>query len=435
MYFQKLVAIKCSGDIWAEEKEIQEEVYKEVKKLCCCGAIMAMLIVLYVCTYSDKEQDINNGVIEKEVSETQRILTYETENGTVQGSTKITIPEMPYSEQEAQKLFAEVTKVLEQKILGDNISLENVCKDLNFIENIEDNPVEIQWSTDNEEVINSEGEVFCAGDTFPEGGIVMVTAELSVGEHQQEYRFPVRVTMPEEKDIIWWQRAVERKLKNIVEQGKEEKVVSLPKNIEGYAISFQEQQNKRPWYYLLAIPVITGMLFYGNRQEAEKQREKRKKGMLRDYPEILSRFSLYVQAGMTGKKALERLVHEYETQNNQVKKGDRKNVRYGYEELRRTYYEMKGGVSEHEAYKNMGERTGLSEYKQFSTIMIQQLEKGTKGFLHMLQQETGEAFEQRKRLAKEAGEEAGTKMLLPMGILFVITLALIMIPPCLSFIF
>ena len=224
----------------------------------------------------------------------------------------------------------------------------------------------------------------------------------------------------------------------ILEQGQEDREIRLPDNIEGYAINFQGEEEKKPWHYLLAIPVVAGALFYGNQQEAEKKKRERQEGLLRDYPELLSRFSLYTQAGMTSKNALGKLVSEYEIQKEESrqemkgKKGIK--VRHGYEELRRTYHEMKSGISEHEAYKNMGERIALSEYKKFSTIMIQQLEKGSKGFLLMLQQETGEAFEKRKRLAKEAGEKAGTRMLLPMGILFVITLVLIMVPPCLSFV-
>ena len=96
---------------------------------------------------------------------------------------------------------------------------------------------------------------------------------------------------------------------------------------------------------------------------------------------------------------------------------------------------MQSGVSEHIAYKNLGERTGLAEYKKFSAILVQQLEQGSRSFLESLQQETRDAFEKRKRNAKEAGEKAGTKLLLPMGILLVITLVVIMTPAFLSFTF
>lgn len=438
IYFQRLVAEKQNSDIWQDAEDIKEETYQEIKKLLYCVGGVAVFILIYLFTYTEKDMLLTDGSIEKQQTQTQQTLFYKAEDGAIQGTTKITIPEKPYSEQEAQQLFKEAQQIIEEEVSGENQSLEQVSQDLNFMEEIEDSPVEIEWSTDKEHLISSAGEVHGTLDS-KEGEIVTVTARLSLGEYAQEYSFPVCVVMPEVKDKLWWQRAVQRKLETVIEQTKEEKEIKLPDKIEGEKIDFQGIKKKRPWYYLLAIPVITVALFYGTQQEAQKKKVKRNKGLLRDYPEILSRFSLYIQAGMTSKNALGKLVSEYETQREDDKeKGKKKatmKVRYGYEELRRTYYEMKSGISEHEAYKNMGERIGLSEYKQFSTLMIQQLEKGSRGFLHMLQQETGEAFQQQKRLAKEAGEETGTKLLLPMGILFVITLVLIIIPPCLSFIF
>lgn len=438
MYFQRLVAIKQNSDIWQEAGKIQEETYQEIRKLLYCTALITIVVLIYLFTYQEKETFIKDGVIEKEQSQRQQTLIYKTENGAIEGSAKITIPEKPYSEQEAQQLFKEARQVIDREILGENQSLEKVSKDLNFVEVIENSPVEIQWSTEKEYLISSQGEVYSTLNS-DQGEIVTITVQLSVGEYAQEYSFLACVVMPEVKDKLWWQRAVQRQLETIIEQTKEKKEIKLPDRIEGEEIEFQGIKQKKPWYYLVAVPIITIALFYGTQQEAQKKREKRNKGLLRDYPEILSRLSLYIQAGMTSKNAIGKLVSEYEVQReNSREKGKKKateKIRYGYEELRRTYYEMKSGISEHEAYKNMGERIGLPEYKQFSTLMIQQLEKGSRGFLHRLQQETGEAFWQQKRLAREAGEEAGTKMLLPMGILFVITLVLIMVPPCLSFIF
>lgn len=436
LYFQKLVATKQSADIWQEEEGLRKEAYKEVQKLLYCILGLTVLLMIYLCTYSVEEDSVTEGILEKEEEETQYQLSFQAENGAVKGSTKVTIPERPYSEQEAQELFVQVQEVLEKQVLGENESLDKVSRDLNFCDRVENIPVDIQWSTDKEELINSEGEVFCSSKN-QEGEVVMITAELSLREYVQEYSFPVCVAMPDARDKVWWQRAVDRSLQGILEQEQQEKQIRLPKAIEGYAINFQGEENKRPWYYLLAIPVVGMTLFYGNQQEAERKKKERHTGLLRDYPELISRFSLYIQAGMTSKNALGKLVDEYEAHQEErrdITKKQGRRARYGYEELCRTYHEMKSGISEHEAYKNLGERIALSEYKRFSTIMIQQLEKGSKGFLITLQQETREAFEKRKRLAREAGEEAGTKMLMPMGILFVITLVLIMVPPCLSFV-
>ena len=129
----------------------------------------------------------------------------------------------------------------------------------------------------------------------------------------------------------------------------------------------------------------------------------------------------------------QKIVDDYELEK-ESRKGKQKVESFGYEELCKTYYEMKSGSSEHAAYIAMGERIGLAEYRRLTTLLVQQLEKGSKTFLQSLQQETVEAFEKKKRFAREAGEKAGTKLLLPMGLMLFVTLVIIMVPAIFSFV-
>ena len=52
--------------------------------------------------------------------------------------------------------------------------------------------------------------------------------------------------------------------------------------------------------------------------------------------------------------------------------------------------------------------------------------------MQLLEQEVSDAFEERKNLAKKSGEEAGTKMLFPMMMMFGIIIVIIMVPAFLS---
>ena len=51
---------------------------------------------------------------------------------------------------------------------------------------------------------------------------------------------------------------------------------------------------------------------------------------------------------------------------------------------------------------------------------------------HILRLEALQAFENRKARAKKLGEEAGTKLLIPMFIMFAVVLVMIMIPAFLT---
>ena len=56
------------------------------------------------------------------------------------------------------------------------------------------------------------------------------------------------------------------------------------------------------------------------------------------------------------------------------------------------------------------------------------MKKGTKGLAVLLKQEADRAFEERKNLAKRLGEEAGTKMLIPLFLMLLVVLVMIVVP-------
>lgn len=427
-YVKKLKGIKQEAHIFKSEQEIEQEIRKEIRKVLCCTLVLAFMVVLYLCSFQSKEDIFWDGNIEKGDYETNYEFCYEAEQGKNTGTVEFTVPQKNYSEEEAYVIFEEVEEKLEQEILGNNESLDKIDTDLCFVDSLEGYPVDITWSTDKGEIVNSNGEVFNFKEEMAEP--VMVTAVLTLGEYEQEYSFPVCVILPDNKDSRWWQKAVDYTLQQVLQNTELKNQFSLPRKIGGSEVDFSQKEEKRPWGLVIAVPVIFFFLLYGNFKEAKKEKQKKERCLIKEYPEIVSRLSLYVQAGMTSKNAIGKMVMDYEKA--KENKGERK-LKYGYEELKKTYYEMNSGISEQQAYKNLGSRIGVSEYKKLSAILVQQLEKGSKDFIVTLQQETREAFEKRKRVARESGEEAGTKMLFPMGILFAVTLVIIMAPACFSF--
>lgn len=148
--------------------------------------------------------------------------------------------------------------------------------------------------------------------------------------------------------------------------------------------------------------------------------------MLLDYPGLIMKFTLLVQAGMTARKAFQKIAGDYRKRKN-------KKERYAYEEILVVCYEMDSGVSEAEAYRRFGERCGQVKYKTFATLLIQNLQKGSRHLEDMLERESVEAWEERKRKARVLGEAAATKLLGPMVLMLLVVMAVIMIPACLTF--
>lgn len=64
--------------------------------------------------------------------------------------------------------------------------------------------------------------------------------------------------------------------------------------------------------------------------------------------------------------------------------------------------------------------------------MSQNLRKGTKGLVQLLRIDALQAFEERKTRARRLGEEAGTKLLLPMFLMLSVVLVIVVVPAFLS---
>ena len=93
---------------------------------------------------------------------------------------------------------------------------------------------------------------------------------------------------------------------------------------------------------------------------------------------------------------------------------------------------MDSGIAESESYENFGRRCDVQMYIKFGALLSQNLRKGTKGMTQLLKIESVQAFEERKARAKRLGEEAGTKLLLPMFLMLAVVLVIVIVPAFLS---
>ena len=67
------------------------------------------------------------------------------------------------------------------------------------------------------------------------------------------------------------------------------------------------------------------------------------------------------------------------------------------------------------------------------TLLTQNLKKGSAGLIASLQEEATRSLSERMRHAREEGERAGAKLLLPMIMMLTVVMVLIMVPACFSF--
>ena len=139
--------------------------------------------------------------------------------------------------------------------------------------------------------------------------------------------------------------------------------------------------------------------------------------------------TLLLSAGMTTRMAWHKIAADYKD-NIEHGKAVRRPV---YDEICKTDYNIQAGISELKAYEQFGKRCDTREYMKLAALLQTNIRKGTKELRRLLEEETADAFEKRKNLAKIKGEEATTKLLMPMMMMLMIVMAIIMIPAVWSF--
>lgn len=341
------------------------------------------------------------------------------------GSILYTVDEQKYTDGEIELLYQDAVAHLPEIILGKNKSMDEVTEDLNLVTAIEGYPFKIEWESSSYSLIHTDGTV--NNKELEKAEIVILQAYFRYDGMEFEQIFPVQIqpaVLTEEELFI---QSVEASLEEQNQASRTGNAMILPDYIENKNVIWKEVIQDNSGYFFLLICVASILIYFSKSRDVEKDLEKRKKELLLDYPEVISKLTLYMGAGMTIRRAFFKMGEDYKRTGAYSKK------RYAYEEILLLVNELQSGISETEAYVHLGKRCQLQPYMKLSALLSQNLRKGSNDLLMMLRQEAAGAFEERKNTARKLGEEAGTKLLMPMMMMLCIVMVIIMFPAFCSF--
>ena len=353
---------------------------------------------------------------------------FQLEARTKEGSfpVNIQIQERVYSEDEMEDVFKRGKEWLDSVWLGENTSTNHVTKNLYFPTYIEELGLTVRWEVENNEWIRPDGTVI--KDVVLENpNSVEVCAVVSYGKEERVYTYEIQMETSEsakEKNI---ENEILSQLKRLDDTNRTGEEIPLPESFLGEQMQWYV---KRPamWPKVFIFGNLILVLLYFTKEERKMQQLKeRDKELEMDYPEIVYRMVLLIDAGMTIRNAWEKMMVEYER-----KKALTGKIRWGYEEMEATLREMNYGIAEIKAYENFGNRCGNQNYIRFSALLIQHVKRGAKGMNQLLMQEVTEAEILWRENSRKRAEEAGTKLLFPMILLMSVVFAVLMIPAFLS---
>lgn len=407
--------------------------YKADKNRCIKYTIAVVIfivgILLLIWDYKGSVSELSDGIRRNSYGEGTKNLNLEVKVGNrTRDEIEVSVSERMYEGEEIEEMFERCIMRMETELLGENTSLNHVVYDLNLMTELQGEPVDISWELDDYSVMNIYGEIE-EEDTVQEGTLVNLKAVITYTQSQENQMLYECAAMvyPEEltKD--------EQMMKNIQEEIQQkdastqaEEILLLPDHVDGKELKYFIKMDQRG-IILIVLSIVIGVLLYAQElQNQGKELQKRRQQMLLDYPEILNKLTLLLGAGMTIKKAFRKIAQDYEM--GKAVWG----TRFAYEEMKIALREMESGITEAESYERFGKRCNMQEYIRLGALLSQNMRKGTKGLTHILRLEAIQAFENRKAQAKKFGEEAGTKLLIPMFIMLTVVLVMVIVPAFLS---
>ena len=332
---------------------------------------------------------------------------------------QVEIEEQEYEEQEIEKLFSDVMEKLDETVLGDNQSFDRVEKDLKLVNSLEGYPVQIDWELDSYKVMNIYGEIQ-EEKLVKEGTLVEIRGTITYLEEKTIYIRNVMIYPMQLEGIDLIRHQIKEAVLEQEKSTRKNNSFTLPTEVEGRKLTWSQKRNYTGLYVIFLGVMISVFLVYREQEEKKKLQIQKQEELVRSYPAVVSKLNMLLGTGMTIRNAWEKIVLSCEG------KG------IVYEEMGIALNEMRSGISEGEAYERFGKRCGLTTYMKLGALLSQNLRKGSKGIADLLKVESIQAFENRKSIAKQRGEEAGTKLLMPMMGMLAVVLIMVMVPAFLT---
>lgn len=164
---------------------------------------------------------------------------------------------------------------------------------------------------------------------------------------------------------------------------------------------------------LFTVIAAAGIVYYFETTIIDIMTE-RSQAIAKEFPTVLSTLALLVNAGLIVREAWDKISR---TGNGVL-----------YEEMRQAVLNMENGMPEMDAYMEFARRCRSDHVTKFASSLIQNLSKGNRELVQFLRQYAAESWQERKQEVRVRGEEASTKLLIPITIMMLGLMIMLCMP-------
>ena len=165
---------------------------------------------------------------------------------------------------------------------------------------------------------------------------------------------------------------------------------------------------------VVIMAVFAATAYYYVSTLPQRTLEAKSEAVLSQFADVVSKLALLINAGMILREAWEKIAEKGEGEL--------------YDEMRRVVDNVNNGMSEIDAFTEFGTRCTAPEIKKFTSTLIQGMVKGNRELVEMIKQQSREFWDSKRHRARQQGEKAASKLLIPICIMFLGIILMIVVP-------
>lgn len=408
------------------ELEIKENISEEkylyiVKKVAISLAAIFCTSIFVVLIGISENINVKDGprVLARDTFDKTYEIIARDESG-MERELQINVARKKYKDAEIYRIFERRKRELIKIMLGENKSLAHIDRPVHLINSIGTEKINVSWSISDNSIIGYDGKL--SGNVSNKGAPIQLTATFTLDHVSKEFPFNANV-FPSKKKTL--QESIQEKVDS---EDIYSNSVVLPTKLDGSTISYNYPTEETATGMMIIGIIVSITLYFIKDSDLKKKQKKRQDQLRGDYPEIVSMTLLYYEAGLSIKSAFIKITESYRS----AKEKDKKILRYAYEELEMCVNKMNSGVSENVAISEYGNRCGIHSYIKFAALIEQNLKRGTRELSTVLREEVKTAMLEKKSNMLKNGGQISTKLMGPMVLMLIISIAIIMVPAFMS---
>lgn len=379
------------------------------------GTVLGV-IVRYT-TYRDAAViDSGGGIYRDGYAGSAKDIALQVTSDDYEGTIDLTLQPRRLSDEELDELLPEFFTALEKMLIADNPSSEQISSNINPVNKVSGYPFSVRWGTSDYSLISPADGTITEVD---EKCQVTMTAYIKYEGNTWEKEYLLTLIPREYSAEEYSRKELEKYVMASEEESRGEDVFVLPDEYNGKPVVWTRIVSDNSVFIWLAVVGVAITIYFLSDKDLEKKVEEKKRSMKKEYSDVVRKFALYIGAGMTVRSAFRKIAADA------VDKDEKNPI---YMEMVFACRELKSGISEEEAYERFGRRTGVQEYIRMSTLLQQNIKRGSADLLGRLKEEAANASIERLQACRKRGEEATTKLLLPMVLMLLIVMVIVMLP-------